>query len=396
MHQPRPARHRLTALLLAVGHGGVDCYQGMVAALVPVFVLERGYSLPAAGGLVFAASLTSSVVQPLFGLLGDRRPARWIVPVSVLVTGAGIGALGLVGEPWLVFLLVALSGIGIAAFHPAAARLARELSGGDHVQMSWFALGGNIGFAVAPFLVAGTVGALGLAASPLLIMPAAVALIMVLGCLRTHRAATSGTPLTRTAASLAAEDRRSFGRLTVAIMARSIIFVGLGSFIALYAQQDPALGPAGGTGALFVLYLGGAFGTVLGGRLARRWPRTRILRWSYLLTAPAMVGLVLAPGAIRLIFVAVVSFLLYVPFSLHLTLAQDYLPRHVGTASGVTLGLAVSVGGLASPALGVLAEQIGLTGALLSLIIVAGLAWLALRRLPEPQPLTSPLGQGTS
>ena len=133
---------------------------------------------------------------------------------------------------------------------------------------------------------------------------------------------------------------------------------------------------------------------MIGGRLARRWPRTRILRWSYLLTVPAIAGLVLAPGAGSLIFVAAVSILLYLPFSLHLTLAQDYLPRHLGTASGVTLGLAVSVGGVASPAIGALAEQIGLPGALLSLIIIAGSAWLVLLRLPEP--LTSPQGRGPS
>lgn len=391
MHRPRPVRRPAT-LLLAVGHGGVDSYQGMVAALVPIFVLERGYSLPAAGGLVLAASLTSSIVQPLFGLLGDRRPTRWIVPVSVLVSGAGIAAVGLVAEPWLVIMLVALSGLGIAAFHPAAARLARELSGGDHVRMSWFALGGNVGFAVAPFLVAGTVGVLGLAASPLLIMPAALGSIMVLGL---HRAgaATAG-PAQAAVRSGRAEDWRSFGRLTVAIMARSVVFVGLGAFVGLFVQQDRGLGPAGGTVALFVLYLGGAFGTVIGGRLARRWPRTRILRWSYLLTVPAIAGLVLAPGAGSLIFVAAVSILLYVPFSLHLTLAQDYLPRHLGTASGVTLGLAVSVGGVASPAIGALAEQIGLPGALLSLIIIAGSAWIVLLRLPEP--LTSPQGRGPS
>lgn len=380
MHRPRPVR-RLATILLAVGHGGVDCYQGVVAALVPIFVLERGYSLPAAGALVLAASLTSSIVQPLFGLLGDRRPTRWLVPVSVLVSGAGIAAVGLAAEPWLVIMLVALSGLGIAAFHPAAARLARELSGGDHVQMSWFALGGNLGFAVAPFLVVGTVGVLGLAASPLLIMPAALGLIMVLSL---HRRGSTTVPARAAVPAGGAEDWRSFGRLTVAIMARSVILVGLGAFVGLFVQQDRGLGPAGGTVALFVLYLGGSFGTVIGGRLARRWPRTRILRWSYLLTVPAIAGLVLAPGAASLIFVAAVSILLYVPFSLHLTLAQDYLPRHLGTASGVTLGLAVSVGGVASPAIGGLAEQIGLPGALLSLIMVAGVARLVLHRLPEP------------
>ena len=50
------------------------------------------------------------------------------------------------------------------------------------------------------------------------------------------------------------------------------------------------------------------------------------------------------PGPLAWAFIALASIVLYVPFSLHVTLGQDYLPRHMGTASGVTLGLAVSVG----------------------------------------------------
>lgn len=385
MHSPRPRTPRLDSALLAVGHGGVDIYQGAIPALVPLLVLDRGYSLPAAAGIVLAGSLTSSIIQPLFGFLGDRWRLRWVAPAGVAVAGSGLAALALAPGDWATVVLVALTGIGIAAFHPSGARLARDLSAGDHRLMSWFALGGNLGFAAAPFLVQLTVGARGLGASPLLTIPAALGLAAIFGCLRRR----APTPVTNPTIgskpdARAVEDWRSFALLSAAIMARSVVFVGLSAFVALYVQQDRGLGPTGGTIALFVLYLGGAFGTVIGGRLARRWPRTTVLRWSYALIIPAVAGLLLVPGPTVYGFIAAVSIGLYVPFSLHLTLAQDYLPRHIGTASGVTLGLAVSFGGLASPAIGALASHTGLQLALAPLIMITALAWLLLRPLRDP------------
>jgi FSR family fosmidomycin resistance protein-like MFS transporter len=109
------------------------------------------------------------------------------------------------------------------------------------------------------------------------------------------------------------------------------------------------------------------------------------MRWSYLSTAIAVAGIVLVPGPALFAFVALVSAGLYVPFSLHITLGQDYLPRHVGTASGVTLGLTVSIGGLASPALGALADSTSLRAALIPLVALPALGWLLLRPLTEPR-----------
>ncbi len=76
---------------------------------------------------------------------------------------------------------------------------------------------------------------------------------------------------------------------------------------------------------------------------------------------------------------------LYVPFSLQVTLGQDYLPSRVGTASGITLGLTVSIGGLASPAIGALADATSLRTALAPLVLMPLLGWLLFRRLPEPR-----------
>lgn len=370
-----------SVVLLSVGHGCVDVYQGSVAALVPFFVAERAYGYAAVSGIVLAASLLSSVVQPLFGLLTDRWALPWLLPVSTLVGGAGVALGGVTGSYPLTLAFVAVSGLGVAAYHPEAARAARLVSRGSHRGMSWFALGGNAGFALAPLLVAAVVATGGLRWTPLLVVPALAGSVLCLPVLRVL----SADRRVRGAAPVPAgrDDWRSFTRLALAVVCRSVVFVGLSTFIALLAAQR-AGGTVAGTVALSVLYLGGAVGSVLGGHLADRWDRVTVARWSYLAAAVAVAGLVTVPGPALFLFVALASAGLYVPFSLQVTLGQDYLPSRVGTASGITLGLTVSVGGLASPLLGALADATSLRTALAPLIVMPLLGWLLFRTLSEP------------
>lgn len=161
--------------LLSLGHACVDIYQGAVAALVPFFLAERAYSYAAASGIVLAASLLSSVAQPLFGALTDKWSLPWLLPVSTLAAGIGVALSGLSGSYALTLAVVAVSGIGVAAYHPEAARIARIASRGSHNAMGLFSLGGNIGFAAAPLMVSAVVATGGLRASPLLVVPALVA-----------------------------------------------------------------------------------------------------------------------------------------------------------------------------------------------------------------------------
>ncbi|MFB6575991.1 MFS transporter [Streptomyces sp. NPDC056402] len=392
----RPPRNRAITLL-AVGHACVDVYQGAVAALIPFFVAERAYTYAAASGIVLAASLLSSVAQPLFGALTDRKPLPWLLPVSTLVGGLGIALSGLGDSYALTLLFVAVSGIGVAAYHPESARIARTASRGGHTAMSWFSLGGNLGFAFSPALVALVVGFGGLTMSPLLLLPALAGSVLCLPALRIVRHGQDTTPGTahRTLARTPADDRRSFLRLTLGVICRSVVFIGLSTFISLHMAQSTGWGPTAGTAALVVLYLGGAIGTVLGGRLAERWDRVTVIRRSYLLTVLAVAGVALAPGPLGYPFVALASAGLYVPFSLQVTLAQDYLPNHVGTAGGITLGLTVSVGGIAVPAIGLLADATSLRTALIPLIAMPALSWLAFRGLPEPAATIGPAHRTT-
>ncbi|WP_040871480.1 MFS transporter [Nocardia exalbida] len=375
-------RRNTSTLLLSTGHACVDVYQGAVAALVPFFVAERDYTYAAASGIVLAASLLSSVVQPLFGALTDRWPMPWLLPVATVVGGAGIAISGLNGSYAVTLMFVAVSGIGVAAYHPESARIARAASGGSHTHMAYFATGGNIGFALAPLLVAATVSVDGLGWTPLLILPALAGAAMTLPVLRAlqqRRADGDGgfAPSGR-------DDTASFLRLSAAVIFRSIAFVGLSTFISLYIGQRLGGSTSAGTVALFVLYLGGVIGSLLGGSLAERCDRVLVSRWSYLVAAGAIAGVVWTPGRAVYVFIALTSIGLYVPFSLQVTLGQDYLPSRVGTASGVTLGLTVSIGGLASPLLGWLADATSLQTALIPLVLMPVLSWLLFRTLRDP------------
>ncbi|MFD7256091.1 MFS transporter [Streptomyces sp. NPDC059874] len=375
-------RRRVAAL--AAGHACVDVYQGAVAALVPFLVSERAYGYAAASGIVLAASLLSSVVQPLFGLMTDRRPMPWLIPLATAAAGLGIALVGLDAGYAATVAAVALSGLGVAAYHPAAARTVRTAPGGTgHTAMSWFALGGNIGFACAPLLVVAALAVPGAAGWWLLALPAALGVLLgrptaPAGGAGPSVAAPRGVP-----AAAAAENRRAFLRLCLVVILRSVVFTGLSTFVALYVRERGG-GETTGAVALFALFAGSAGGTLLGGRLAGRWGRVTTVRRAYAAAVPAVAGVLFLPLPLVPACAALAATALYVPFSLQVTLGQDYLPTRIGTASGVTLGLTVSVGGLASPLIGAFADAASLRVALLPLAVLPVLAWALARRLPEP------------
>jgi len=377
---------RLALSLLSAGHFGVDLSQGAVPAMLPFFVRERHLSYTAAAGLVLAQTISSSVLQPLFGELTDRRPASWLMPAGVAVAGAGLIAAALLPTYGLIWLAIAVSGIGVAAYHPEGARYTNYASGDQRATgMSFFSVGGNAGFAAAPVLATPTLLVLGLrggwviGALPLLV---AVALAVQLPRFAAHGAAATSS------VGAAATDRVSrwgpFARLTGVLLARSVLFYGLNTFIPLYWIGVLHQSPAGGGAALATLLVAGAGGTLLGGRLADRFRRRTVVIVAVALTAPLLLLLLVAQGALVANVVLVpLALAMYAPSSILVVLGQEYLPARVGTASGVTLGLAVSVGGLVAPAVGFIADRTDLHTAMLLLIAVPVLATALAVSLPK-------------
>ena len=369
---------------LIASHTVDDIYQGAVPALLLFLVADRHYSYAAATGIMFAATFLSSLTQPLFGIWVDRRQVDWLIPGGMLVAGLGVALSGVVsGYPatWLVF---AISGLGIAAYHPGASRAVRLAVGKSATGMSLFALGGILGLALGPALVTPLLLARGLGGTPLLVAPAAVmAVVLLLTRSSWGRAAEAGSARPSTAPGT--DDWRSFRRLTGLVITRSILYFGIGSLAALYLIHQLGV-TKGAAGAVLTIYFAtGAVGTFLGGALADRIGRLRTVRTAFCLMIPAVLALVTAPNLpLATAAMVVLSLAIHIPFSVHTTLGQEYLPNRIGTAAGVTSGLAVSAGGVMTPVLGGIADQWGLRPTLAVLAVLPVLALLLARSLRDP------------
>lgn len=343
-----------------------DLYQGAVPALLPFMMLERGYSYSAVAGITLAATGLSSVVQPAFGMLVDRKSRNWLVPTGFVTAATGIVVAAMSTTYIVTWLAIALAGIGIAAYHPPATNLARAAGGHSQKAMSVFSVGGTLGASLAPPFVTLVVGSLGLSGGYLLAVPAVVAAIWwIVAQSRSAGTGTDAESAQSLSSQLAAngpvpDDWRSFTRLVLVTVCWSIPYVTTLSLVSPYVLNGLNGSSSSAAILLSSFTLAGAAGTLLGGALADRRGRRASIRLGYLLAVPSLALLAAAPNvATAELGIVCLGFAMFLPFAPQVTLAQDYLPNRPGTASGVTLGLAMSVGGIASPLFGYLADHFG-------------------------------------
>lgn len=368
--------------LLSGTHAVNDLYQGLVPALLPFMVAERGYSYAAASGLVLAATGLSSVVQPLFGWYADRAPRPWLVPLGFVVAALGLVLAGLAQGYLLTWCAAALCGLGIAAYHPPATVAARQAGGGSQKAMSVFSVGGASGAACAPLLAAAVVGDGALHRSWLLGLPALAMLVVWL--VATRHDVAPGAQTRRGVAQGAANNWRAFGLMTAVVVGWSIPYVTVLSMLSLLATRELGATPVVAASLLTAYTAAGAAGTLLGGWLGDRMGRMVAIRAGYALALPALAGLVLAPSAAWAGPCALaLGVAMFLPFAPQVTLAQDYLPRSPAMASGITLGLALSVGGMVAPLLGLLSDAHGLRATLLAALCVLCCATVLAWRLRD-------------
>lgn len=371
--------------LVASSHVVDDLYQGIVPALLPFFVAERQYSYAAISGITLAATVLSSVAQPLFGVWTDKRARRWMIGGGISLAAVGVVLAGYMPNYPLTWIVIALSGLGIAAFHPEAARAARQAAGRSNTGMSIFALGGNTGYALGSFVATPVLLAFGLRGTVLLIVPA----VVMVGILARYLTPTLERPTsrgTRPALPTGRDNWPAFLTLTVIVVIRSILFFGFTSFVALYFINHLGTSQATGGAALTTFLVCGALGTLLGGWLGDRFHPLIPIRAGFVLSVPALAGVLWVDSVpIAFLLTAAAGVATYLPFSVFVLLGQDYLPNRIGTASGMTVGLGASIGGLANPLIGWLADATTLRTALVTLLVLPVIALIVavFLKLPE-------------
>jgi FSR family fosmidomycin resistance protein-like MFS transporter len=367
---------------LSGGHLAVDFASGSVPALIPFITDRFDLSYALAALLLLAATISSSLVQPLFGLWSDRRGALWLIPGGALLAAVGVGGAAVSPAYPAVLVLVLAGGLGVAAFHPEGAKHAAYASGRKRASgMSYFNIGGNTGYALGAFVTGQLVVWLGLVGGLLAMTPvalASLALAREVPRLRELKPADGGGATDRV------DDRRSAMTILGAVIAlRSVAWFTLLAFVPLWVVS---LGhsKADGNRLLFLMLLAGAFGTLLLGPVADRIGLRRTLTLTQALIPPAVLVFVYAGGVLGTLALMLVGVCTVGSFGVTMVLSQLYLPRHVGMASGLSVGLAMGIGGIAAVVLGAVADAIDLKTALTICALAPALGLFFCFRLPAP------------
>ena len=124
-----PGIDRRSMASLSLGHLASDLAQGAPPALLVYLKPKLGLTYTETAAVILSATLSSSLAQPAFGLLSDRRGARWLLAAGVALGGLGVAFAAISPNYPILLVLIFLSGLGIGAFHPEGAKFAGLASG---------------------------------------------------------------------------------------------------------------------------------------------------------------------------------------------------------------------------------------------------------------------------
>jgi len=368
---------------LSAGHGAVDFAAGAIPALIPFLVVEFGLDYAAAGALMLAVTASSSLVQPLFGVWSDRRGALWLLPAGIALAAIGTGLVAVAPSYPVAVALTLVAGVGIAAYHPEGAKFAAYASDKRRASgMSRFNVGGNVGYALGPIVVTPLVLWLGLTGGVFAAVPALLVVIVLARAL--PRLATL-RPVGGLVPGSAGETR--VGAMLIlagVIVLRSVAWFSLLTFVPLWVVSQ---GGSEGQGnrELSLMLVAGVAGTLLLGPVADHIGLRRTLLVTQAVLAPLILVFLEVGGSAGTLALMGVGFCVVGTFGITIVLSQLYLPRHTGMASGLSVGLAMGVGGVAAVALGGLADTVDLETALVAAAAAPALGVVFCLLLPSPR-----------
>lgn len=377
--------------LLSFGHLVTDMMGGALPVLLPVLKSEFSLSYTQLGVIILVSNLISSVIQPIFGIWSDRKAILWILPVGCLVAALGMALVGFAPTYYLVLIAITLNGIGSAAYHPEGSKQAFLISGERKATaMSIYSVGGNIGHGLGPViavLLLGLSGRKGMAWFLVIAVITALLFNHFIPDIKRQGEQSGYIKNDRDAGVSEAAVKKGvvYGLflLVMIVIMRSLVHIGLTNFIPLYVEEYLHGSKEYGALLLTVFLLSGAVGTIVGGPLADRIGRKKVIILSFLLVTPLLWLFLFSTGIWTLPLAALSGFVLISTFSVTVVYAQELIPHNVGLASGLTLGFAFGVGAIGGLAFGAAADVWGIPAVLKVICLLPIPALLLALALPD-------------
>ena len=374
--------------VLMIGHLCADLSLLALTAAMPFLVVQKGMTLTATAGLGFVLSVCQAITQPVLGAMADKMNRPWFIALGVFLSGLGIGLIGFVDSYGAMLVLVAISSFGSALFHPDGGRIANYVAGASKGKgVSNFSFGGNLAGFIGPVLMVFGISTFGMKGSAILLIPTipmSIYLFMLRNKFKEFVAEGQQEVAKVSVQNNYTDDWNGFWRLTGVTVLRSAVMVCMYNFVPMFwllilMQSEEVCGLIPTVTALC-----GAIATFIGGRIADKWGFRKIIRLGLIALVPCMIMLAATRSVVvSLLFLIPAAVALNLSYSPSVVLGQKLIPNHIGFASGVTMGLASSIGGIFSPVLGRIADTQGVDVVMWIIVVITIVAAISSFILPE-------------
>lgn len=374
-------------LATASTHLVVDTYNNIFAPLLPLLIPRMKLTMVMVGTLAMCFQLATSVSQLGFGALADRWRPRLLLLWGPVLSVMALSTIGMATSPLMLAVILLIGGLGGAAFHPPAAALVNEVSGHRKgLAMSVHITGGQVGFSLAPILFAPAIAALGLTWSWLVAIPGLLALTVTLRMLPPMQRARKGSAGSW---SLLKPYTKPLATLYAIVVLRTFTAYSFSTFMAVLLTSQ-GMSVAEASLAVTIYLLSTSVGVFLGGPMADRFGARRVIVWSLLAAVPFMIAAPLTEGWTLTVIASIGGFLLQSTLPVNVTYAHQIAPVSTATVSSLMMGFAWGSGALMVPVVGLLADHLGLAGALIAASSAPLAAVVIARGLPDAAAPTGP------
>lgn len=358
----------LPVLALAIGHMVTDLQSGALPIVLPHLKELFALSYSQLASIVLLQNIMSSVIQPVFGYITDKKSLPTFLPICAAMAGAGFAFVGWVKSYGLLLLAVVFISLASATYHPQASKTVNFLSDATNKgrNMGIFSLGGNAGMAVGSIMMTLLLGLPGgLHNTMYFVLPGLLVFALMHSCMPVYKEV-NRQHLERQAQSAKNDTGRKmpyFGvfLLLFYIFMRSSIHSGISTYLPLFFMNFRGFEPVFASSLVSGFLLGGVGGTLVGAELNDKLGPRKIMLGSIILSIPAIGAITIVESPFwAMVTVVAAGFFIIGSFATTIVLAQSLMPNNVGMASGLTIGFSVGLGGFGVTILGVLADTYGL------------------------------------
>jgi FSR family fosmidomycin resistance protein-like MFS transporter len=374
---------KFTVALLSIGHFVTDSYSSFLLPLLPLLTIRLDLTPAQAGLLIPTMMVTSSLMQPVYGMISDRYLKRAMSVFGPLIAAIFFSAIGLATDLWMLLAFVILGGIGIGAFHPQSAAIVTGASARHRsTTMSIFSSAGTVGIALGPVLITTIVARFGLEKSYYALLPGIITWALLWRyCppLEVRRDA-DHPPLRQSLLAVWAP----LLLLYLAVVLRSAAHVSIQTYLPfILTGQGRSLTAIGWVLSGFIFF--GGIGGLFGGVIADRFGARRVSIVSMAMAGPLLMIALLSSGWLSYALLAVGGTFLNVGVPVNIVMAQRLVPGGASTVSALMMGFAWGAGAMLTPLTGALSESFGFTSALVMASLLVPLGAALMWRLPADQ-----------